>query len=43
MFLTSMKTAFVIFSILCLVGIFASLARGMIREVPAGDDPRRQP
>jgi len=30
-FLTSMKTAFVIFSALCLCGIFASLARGKVR------------
>ena len=30
-FLTSMKTAFVIFSALCFCGIFASLARGKVR------------
>jgi EmrB/QacA subfamily drug resistance transporter len=30
-FLTSMKTAFVIFSALCFCGIFASLARGRVR------------
>lgn len=30
-FLTSMRTAFVIFAILCFVGIFASLARGKVR------------
>jgi EmrB/QacA subfamily drug resistance transporter len=41
-FLTSMKTAFVIFSILCLAGIFASLARGAIREAPAAGVPRRE-
>jgi MFS family permease len=31
-FLTSMRTAFVIFAILCVGGVFASLARGRIRE-----------
>jgi EmrB/QacA subfamily drug resistance transporter len=31
LFLTSMRTAFIIFSILCFGGIFASLARGRIR------------
>lgn len=30
-FLTSAKTAFVIFAILCLFGVFASLARGKVR------------
>lgn len=30
-FLTSMKTAFMIFSALCFLGIFASLARGKVR------------
>jgi EmrB/QacA subfamily drug resistance transporter len=34
-FLTSLKTAFVIFALLCVSGIFASLARGKLRpEVP---------
>ena len=32
LFLTSMKTAFTIFVILCVAGIFASLVRGNIRE-----------
>jgi len=32
-FMVSMKTAFVIFAALCVVGIFASLARGKIRPV----------
>jgi hypothetical protein len=31
-FLTSIKTAFAIFAVLCVGGIFASLARGRIRE-----------
>lgn len=31
-FLTSMRAAFVIFSILCIAGIFASLSRGSIRD-----------
>ncbi len=31
-FLISMKTAFVIFAVLCVGGVFASLARGRIRE-----------
>jgi hypothetical protein len=29
--LTSARTAFAIFAVLCLLGIFASLARGKIR------------
>ena len=32
-FLTSARTAFAIFALLCVIGIFASLARGSIREV----------
>jgi len=32
-FLESMKAAFIIFSALCIVGIFASLARGKVRSV----------
>jgi F0F1-type ATP synthase membrane subunit a len=31
LFLTSMRTAFAVFSILCVSGIFASLVRGTIR------------
>ena len=31
-FLTSMRTAFVIFAVLCVGGVFASLSRGRIRE-----------
>jgi len=31
MFLTSMKTAFIVFAVLCFGGIFASLARGKVR------------
>ena len=31
LFLTSMKTAFIIFSSLCFIGVFASLARGKMR------------
>jgi hypothetical protein len=31
LFLTSMKTGFIIFSALCFAGIFASLARGKVR------------
>jgi len=31
LFLTSIKTAFIIFAVLCFVGIFASLARGKVR------------
>jgi len=31
LFLTSMRTAFIIFSFLCFAGIFASLARGKVR------------
>jgi hypothetical protein len=31
LFLTSMKTGFIIFSTLCFAGIFASLARGKVR------------
>jgi len=30
-FLQSMRLAFVIFSVLCVVGVFASLARGKVR------------
>ena len=30
-FLTSIKTAFIIFAVLCFVGIFASLARGKVQ------------
>lgn len=32
LFLVSMKTAFIIFAILCVIGIFASLVRGNIRD-----------
>ena len=31
LFLTSVKTAFIIFAVLCFGGIFASLARGKVR------------
>jgi len=31
LFLTSIKTAFIIFAVLCFAGIFASLARGKVR------------
>ena len=31
LFLTSIKTAFIIFAVLCFVGIFASLARGEVQ------------
>ena len=31
LFLTSVKTAFIIFAVLCFCGIFASLARGKVR------------
>ena len=31
LFLTSIKTAFIIFAVLCFVGIFASLARGKVQ------------
>jgi len=30
-FLTSMKTAFIVFAVICFIGIFASLARGKVR------------
>ncbi len=33
LFLKSVKTAFIIFAILCFIGIFASLARGKLRSV----------
>jgi hypothetical protein len=31
-FMSAMRTSFVVFSALCLVGTFASLARGNVRE-----------
>ncbi len=31
-FLASVKVAFVVFSALCILGIFASLSRGKLRE-----------
>lgn len=34
LFLASMKTAFAIFTVLCVGGIFASLVRGNLREAP---------
>lgn len=34
MFLKSMQTAFGVFSVLCVVGVFASLARGKVRNDP---------
>ncbi len=40
-FLTSLKTAFVIFALLCVSGIFASLARGTIR--PESDQDALHP
>ena len=40
-FLASLKTAFAIFAALCVGGIFASLARGRIRE--DHDKEKRQP
>jgi hypothetical protein len=33
-FLTCLKTAFVTFALLCVTGIFASLARGTLRPEP---------
>jgi EmrB/QacA subfamily drug resistance transporter len=38
-FLYSMRLAFVIFSALCLAGIFSSLARGKLRETAVGSSP----
>jgi hypothetical protein len=32
LFLSAMKIGFIIFTILCIVGIFASLARGNVRQ-----------
>jgi hypothetical protein len=32
LFLTSIRTGFIIFAILCLAGVFASLARGKTRQ-----------
>lgn len=32
MFLSAQRTAFIIFSVLCFIGVFASLARGKLRE-----------
>jgi hypothetical protein len=40
-FLTSVKTAFAVFAVLCVCGILASLARGTIRE--DHDEKTRQP
>jgi hypothetical protein len=33
LFLKSMQTAFLVFGLICLAGIFASLARGRIRNI----------
>jgi len=33
-FLVSVKVAYAIFSALCIVGIYASLARGKLRKLP---------
>jgi hypothetical protein len=37
LFLKSVRTAFIIFAVLCFVGIFASLARGRVR----GEDSKQ--
>lgn len=36
-FLSGMKTAFIIFAVLCFAGIFASLARGKVHKIPYGN------
>lgn len=42
--MSSIKTAFVIFAVLCVIGLFASLARGNLRKeaVPASVSPQKQ-
>ena len=40
LFLKSLRISFVIFTVSCFLGIFASLARGKIKREPASTDPK---